>query len=54
MKRVVIPELLDTDCGTPSEVAASLGDLRRINRWFGGVTTTDEMIWRVARERSSP
>ena len=50
MKRVVIPELLDTDCGTPAEVAASLGDLRRINRWFGGVATTEDMIWRVARQ----
>jgi len=53
MKRVVIPELLDTDCGTPAEVAASLGDLRRINRWFGGVATTEEMIWRVARQINS-
>ena len=53
MKRTVIPELLDTDCGTPSEVAASLGDLRRINRWFGGVATTEDLIWRVAREISS-
>ena len=53
MKRVVIPELLDTDCGTPAEVAASLGDLRRINRWFGGAATTEDMIWRVARQSSS-
>lgn len=50
MKRVVTPELLDTDCGTPAEVAASLGDLRRINRWFGGISTTEDMVWRVARE----
>ena len=53
MKRVVIPELLDTDCGTPAEVEASLGDLRRINRWFGGVATTEDMVWRVAREINS-
>ena len=53
MKRVSIPELLDTDCGMPAEVAASLGDLRRINRWFGGVATTEDMIWRVARGISS-
>ncbi len=53
MKRVVIPELLDTDCGTPAEVVASLGDLRRINRWFGGVATTEDMVWRVAREINS-
>lgn len=53
MKRVVIPELLDTDCGTSAEVSASLGDLRRINRWFGGVATTEDMIWGVARNIDS-
>jgi Methyltransferase domain len=50
MKRVPTAELLDTDTGTPAEVAASLGDLGRINRWFGGVSTTQDMISRVARE----
>ena len=50
MKRIAITELLDTDAGTPGEVAASLGDLRRINRWFGGVGTTEDMVERVARE----
>jgi ubiquinone/menaquinone biosynthesis C-methylase UbiE len=49
MKRVVTLELLDTDSGTPAEIAASLGDLRRINNWFGGIATTEEMIRRVAR-----
>ncbi len=53
MKRVVTSELLDADCGTPAEVTASLGDLRRINRWFGGVATTEDLIWRVAREMKS-
>ena len=53
MKRVVIPELLDTDYGTSAEVSASLGDLRRINRWFGGVATTEDMIWGVARNIDS-
>jgi ubiquinone/menaquinone biosynthesis C-methylase UbiE len=48
MKRVVIAELLDTDSGTAAEVASSLDDLQRINRWFGGVSTTDEMVRRVA------
>jgi hypothetical protein len=50
MKRVATAELLDTDCGTPAEVEESLGDLRRINRWFGGVATTEDMVDRVARE----
>lgn len=50
MKRVPTAEMLDSDSGTPAEVAASLADLRRINRWFGGVATTENMVARVARE----
>lgn len=53
MKRVVTAELLDTDSGTPAEVAASLGDLRRFNRWLGGISTTEEMIRRVVRGRTA-
>jgi len=49
MKRVVIPELLDTDSGTPAEVAASLSDLRQINQRFGGIATTRGMIEQVAQ-----
>jgi len=48
MRRVVIPELLDTDSGTPAEVAAALSDLRHINQWFGGIAATQSMIARVA------
>lgn len=47
MKRLPTPELLDSDAGSPSEVATTLGDLRRINRWFGGVGTTRAMVERV-------
>lgn len=50
MKRIATAEWLDTDAGTPAEVTASLGDLRRINRWFGGISATEDMIGRVARE----
>ena len=50
MQRMQIAELLDTDSGSPAEVAASLGDLRRINRWFGGVGTTQAMVERVAEK----
>jgi Methyltransferase domain len=50
MKRVSTVELLDNDSGTPAEVNASLDDLRRINRWFGGIATTEDMVKRVARE----
>jgi len=49
MKRIAMPELLDTDNGTPAEIAASLGDLRRINRWFGGINTTEYLVEHVAR-----
>lgn len=50
MRRIVIPELLDDDLGTPAEIAASLADLRRINRWFGGISTTESMVRRAAYE----
>ena len=50
MKRVVIPELLDTDSGSPAEIAATLSDLNRINRWFGGISTSISMIRRVTQE----
>jgi hypothetical protein len=50
MKRVAIPELLDTDSGSPAEIAASLSDLNRINRGFGGISTTTSMIRQVAQE----
>lgn len=49
MKRVITPELLDADAGTGPEIAASLADLRRINRWFGGTRTTCSLLERVAR-----
>src|SRR5579862_5185217 len=49
MQRVNTPEILDSvDC--PAEEAArSLRDLGRINRWFGGVATTRDLIERVSR-----
>lgn len=50
MKRTVISELLDSDAGTQSEIATSLSDLNRINRWFGGVATTQFLVEQVARE----
>ncbi len=49
MRRVVIPELLDNDAGTPKEIRASLADLRAINRRFGGIATTRKMIEHVAQ-----
>ena len=49
MRRVVIPELLDTDAGTPAEIRGSLRDLRFFNARFGGVSTTTQLIGQVAR-----
>jgi hypothetical protein len=48
MKRVATAELLDTDAGTRSEIADSLSDLRRLNKWFGGTATTQAMIKHIA------
>jgi len=48
MQRVVIPELLDSDAGSAKEIADSLADMSRINRWFGGVATTCSMVQRVS------
>ncbi len=50
MQRVVIPELLDTDAGTPAEVATALADLCHINQWFGGIGATQAMIAKVAQK----
>jgi len=50
MQRIAIAEWLDTDSGTPDEVSSSLADLRRVNRWFGGVATTEWMLRRVAQQ----
>jgi hypothetical protein len=49
MKRVTIPEILDSDQCPPQEVECALRDLGRMNRWFGGVATTEVLIERVAR-----
>jgi SAM-dependent methyltransferase len=50
MKRVVVPELLDTDAGTPREVEQSITDLRMFNRAFGGIRTMSALLQRVARQ----
>ena len=48
MQRVEIPELLDTDAGSPREVADSLADLRWFNRFLGGRRTTALLLRRIA------
>jgi ubiquinone/menaquinone biosynthesis C-methylase UbiE len=51
VKRVVVPELLDSDQGTRKEVEGSLSDLRMFNRRFGGIHTTSEVLRRIAKHR---
>jgi len=51
MKRVVVPELLDTDAGTPREVENSIADLRMFNRAFGGIRAMSTLLQRVAQHR---
>lgn len=48
MKRTIRPELLDSDSGTPEEIAEALADLQRVNRWFGGISTSEHLLRRVA------
>ncbi len=49
MKRVVIPELLDTDSGSSQEIAQALLDLRGINKNFGGIATLQQMVEHISR-----
>lgn len=48
MLRVNSQEILDSAACPADEVELSLRDLCRINRWFGGVSTTRALIERVA------
>jgi hypothetical protein len=49
MQRVDAPEILDSDACSLADVEISMRDLGRVNRWFGGVTTTQRMVERVAQ-----
>lgn len=51
MKRVVVPELLDSDTGTAREVEDSLKDLQMINRRFGGAQVMSDLLYQVAVQR---
>jgi Methyltransferase domain len=48
MRRVDTPEILDSDACSPQDVQISFRDLGRVNRWFGGVSTTKALIEYVA------
>jgi ubiquinone/menaquinone biosynthesis C-methylase UbiE len=47
MQRTNSEEILDSKNCPPAETQTSLRDLCRINRWFGGVTTTRKLVERV-------
>jgi hypothetical protein len=49
MQRVDALEILDSDSCSASDVQRALEVLGLVNRWFGGVATTQKMAERVAR-----
>jgi len=48
MQRIDSEEILDSESCPRDEVEASLRDLCRINRWFGGIATTRSLIEEAA------
>jgi len=48
LERINSEEILDTDQCPAPEAETSLRDLCRINRWFGGVSTTRRLVERVS------
>lgn len=51
MKRVAQHEILDSDAVSLEEAELSLRDLRWVNRWFGGVRTTADLLRRAMQAR---
>jgi len=51
MQRVVTPELLDDDLGTPEEIRSTLLDLRGFNQHFGGFHSVGALIRKVATKK---
>jgi ubiquinone/menaquinone biosynthesis C-methylase UbiE len=49
MRRFDAPEILDSATFPPCDAPAVLAVLGRVNRWFGGVSTSHKMLDRVAR-----
>jgi 2-polyprenyl-3-methyl-5-hydroxy-6-metoxy-1,4-benzoquinol methylase len=50
LKRIPQHEVLDSDLVSPQEAVESLADLRWVNRWFGGVSTTAFLLRRAMRK----
>lgn len=53
MQRVDAPEILDSDTCSAGEAQAVLRVLGRVNRWFGGVATTQKMVERAVQASGS-
>jgi ubiquinone/menaquinone biosynthesis C-methylase UbiE len=49
MKRRPSHELLDSDSGSPREIANTIRDLQMFNQFFGGVSTSLDLLRRAAR-----
>jgi hypothetical protein len=49
MQRVDAAEILDSDACSAEDVRNSMLDLGRVNRWFGGVSTTQKMVERAVQ-----
>jgi ubiquinone/menaquinone biosynthesis C-methylase UbiE len=49
MQRIDAPEILDSDACSPCDTQAALEVIGRVNRWFGGIATTQKMVERAAR-----
>ncbi|PYX29194.1 MAG: hypothetical protein DMG80_15175 [Acidobacteria bacterium] len=54
MKRRPSLELLDTDEGTPREIAGSLRDLQMFNQWFGGIRTSEKLVRSALAKHHGP
>jgi len=52
MKRLDTPELLDEHDAPPADVARSLRDLRRINRWLGGIAIYKRLLRQLGGAKS--
>ena len=53
MRRVVRPEILDTGGASEQQIRESLADLAFINRWFGGLHTSESLLGRILQRIDS-
>ena len=53
MQRVDAPEILDSDACSACDAQAVIKVLDWVNRWFGGVATTQKMVQRAAQARDT-